>query len=171
MSDTVVGMTDIGAIRKYDGILYVRNNTAMTITLNTSEELFYITPKGTEEDCKILPKGSAMLSGFHRLLMRGSLTVSPDLEEFATEGALAAEAQRQSRLDAMTDALEPPSTDVDMVEKTCLISGKRVFQTRKDIKNLVPPLADEYKGREHEFVPVEKPDGSVDFHRATVTKE
>lgn len=171
MTTDVVGMTDIGAIRKYDGVLYVRNNTEFTVTLNTKEELFVLGAKGTSEECKIIPKASLMLSGFHRMLMRGELSVSPDYEDLATEAALRADSETDRYRAQVDDALEAPSTDVDMVEKKCLISGERVFQTRRDIKNLVPPLADAYKGREHEFVAVEKPDGSVDFRRVTVSKE
>lgn len=166
------GLTDIGAIRRFEDILYIRNNTPMAITLNTSEELFILGPKGSGEDIKILPKGPRMLPGFHKMLRTGDITVAPDLED-EIDAAYDYQDSLRSQQDDESDAmLEKPATDVDIIEKLCLVDGReRVFQSYREIKDLVPPLCPQHKGQEHLFIPQEKADGTVDFIRGTVTKE
>jgi len=165
------GMTDIGAIRKSEDVLYIRNNSMMAITLNTSEELFILGPKGSGDDIKVLPKGPTMLAGFHKFLREGLITVGPDLQDEIDAAYERQEELRAAQTDEVVAAMEKPATDVDMLEKECLICRDRVFQTQRDIKDLLPPLCSQHKGQEHQFIPQEKADGSVSFFRGTITKE
>lgn len=166
------GMTDIGEIRRSKDILYIRNNTPMAITLNSSKELFILGPKGSGDDIKILTEEPRMVPGFHRMLRAGDITVSPDLEDEIDAAYQRQEDINAQQVDDLGAMMEKPATDLDMVEKVCLVDGReRVFQTQREIKDLLPPLCPQHKGQEHLFIPQERADGTVTFTRGTITKE
>lgn len=164
----------IREIRQSDVTYFVKNNTSSRVTCSTVNPPLSLGPAGMGEDVAILPKAALDEPGFQRMWSQGKLTISDD--QRMEEEMIAAAATSQSRKDAemlkLSAEVEEPSSNRDLIEKTCLISGERVYQTVADIKNMVPPLAPAYKDRAHEFTPTVSQDGKgnevVSFARVTI---
>lgn len=167
----------IREIRTSDRTYFVRNNTRERISSSATEPPLSLGPAGMGEDVSILPKGVLDEPGFQRLWSAGKLTITddPSVEDEMIESAVANQARQDAEMAKLQGVIEEPSSNRDLIEKKCLISGETVYQTQADIKNMVPPLAPIYKDRAHEFVPSVSPDGKggeiVTFSKVTVEKE
>lgn len=146
-------------LRDFEGTLYVENLTANHVTCNdlATKRTFALGPAGRDDAIQVLPKEVAETAGFQRLWLRGAVAISadPSMQEkllLSAEARVRARADEQAKLQAV---MEPAPALRNLVERRCLISGERVFQTEQEVKDLVPPLAERYKDRAHEFVPTE----------------
>lgn len=165
-------------IRNSDKTYFVRNLTNERISSSLSEPPLSLGPKGHGEDVAILPKAVLDEPGFQRMWSAGKLAVSddPEIESEMIESAGIAQARQDEEYRRLTGEveIEEPYSNKELVEKTCLISGERVYQSQADIKNMVPPLAPEHKNRAHEFTPHvsqdEKGNEVVTFSRVTIEK-
>lgn len=167
----------IREIRTSDRTFFVRNNTRERISSSATEPPLSLGPAGMGEDVSILPKGVLDEPGFQRLWSAGKITITDDpaVEDEMIESAVANQARQDAEMAKLQGVIEEPSSNRDLMEKKCLISGETVYQTQADIKNMVPPLAPIYKDRAHEFVPSVSPDGkggeTVTFSKVTIEKE
>lgn len=163
-------------IRNSDKTYFVRNLTNERISSSLSEPPLSLGPKGHGEDVAILPKTVLDEPGFQRMWSAGKLAVSddPEIESEMIESAGIAQARQDAEMAKLAGGaeIEEPYSNKELVEKKCLISGERVYQSQADIKNMVPPLAPVYKDRAHEFTPTvsqdEKGDEVVEFNRVTI---
>ena len=161
-------------IRNSDKTYFVRNLTNERISSSLSEPPLSLGPKGHGEDVAILPKAVLDEPGFQRMWSAGKLTVTddPSVEDEMIESAVANQARQDAEMAKLQGVIEEPSSNRDLIEKKCLISGDTVYQTQADIKNMVPPLAPVYKDRAHEFTPTvsqdEKGNEVVKFNRVTI---
>lgn len=152
-------------LREFTGTLFVRNETPNTITHNTldkSQPPFILGAKGSDDSVQVLPKWVAEAPGFQRVWLRKLVTISDDPE---MENEIVFQAEKRTLAQAasvnQTQAVIQESASArSMVEEKCLISGERIFMTEADVKNQIPPLAERFKHRAHEFVPTEVPDGT-----------
>lgn len=168
----------IREIRTSDKTYFVRNNTTHRISSSASTPPLSLGPAGRGEDVAILPKAVIDEPGFQRLWSSGKLTITDDpaIEEEMVESAGANQERREAeRRKLLGDVeIEEPSSNRDLIEKTCLVSGERVYQTQVEVRNMVPPLAPAYKNRAHEFIPHPSRDAqgneSVTFSRVTIEK-
>lgn len=164
----------IREIKESGNTFYVRNNTRARIT-NGSPYLS-LGPAGLGDDVSILPKEILAQKGFQRLWATGKVSISDDssIENEIEEGAEAAQLRRQREYRKLVGGaqVEEPASNRDLIEKTCLITGERVYQSQADVKNMVPPLAPAHKNRAHEFTPTvsqdEKGNEVVKFSRVTI---
>lgn len=149
--------------RRYEGTLYVRNNSVHAVTCNTPEERFLLQPYGFPDDCKIMPRYCLDHAGFQKMVRKGHLTVSPDLEQYAIHGerALDNEQERhQAEIEALT---EENSSSKDLVQGSCLVCRETVFQTYADVQQLNPPLCSIHADRASHYLgtPVQNDDGTT----------
>jgi len=167
--------TTLKEMEKYEGTLYVRNNTPHAVSCNTKDQQFLLEPSGHDGSIQVMPKGCLTQSGFVKIWKRGDLTISPDLEDEASEASERVALAEKKRLDAISAMTEENASNKDLVEAKCLISGELVFQSQQDVNDLVPPLAERYKNRAYEFVPtqVQQPDGTVrtTFNRTQISTD
>lgn len=150
----------VDEMRKYEGALYVKNLTPSAVSANSKELQFNLDPG----EVKPLPKEALSFAGFIRMWKRGDLAFGgEELESESLDLMARDDAAHESRMAEIMDLTEENSSGKDLVEKECLISKETVFQSQKDIDNLVPPLAERHKNRAHEFSPtqVQLDDGSI----------
>ena len=166
----------IREIRTSEATYFFRNNTNNRLSCSTEKQYLSLGPAGRGEDVAILPKELLDQPGFQRLWAAGKVTISDDPameEEMIQASARNDELRDQAQRD-LQNIIEEPSSNRDLLERECLISGERVYQTYSDIKNMVPPLAPEHKSRAHEFTPHvsqdEKGNEVVTFSRVTIEK-
>ena len=179
MSDTAPQKTRsemIREIRTSDKTYFFRNETRTRLSCSTEKQAISLGPAGRGEDVAILPKELLDQPGFQRMWAAGKITVSddPKMEEEMIEAAATYSNRNKDAFSHLQAEVEEPSSNRDLTEKKCLVSGQRVYQTHIDIKNMVPPLAPEHKDRAHEFIPHVSQDEQgnevVTFSRVTVEK-
>lgn len=177
MSSTKSRSEMIREIRQSEATYFVRNNTPSRVTCSTVTPPLSLGPAGRGSDVTILPKAALDEPGFQRLWAQGKLTISDDqaMEEEMIASADRSEQLYQEQQANLTAQIEEPSSNRDLVEKKCLISGERIYQSVAEEKNMVPPLAPAYKDRAHEFTPTvsqdEKGNEVVRFSKVTIEKE
>ena len=151
-------------LRKFEGQLFVRNNTPMKVTCH--EKLgsvtidFELEPTGQPDSVGFLPKEALDVRGFQRLWMKGSVTISTDpeveneilmLNREAVDGSAAKHAEAMSVLTAS-------EVNKHIEEKWCLQCGDekmqrgRVFQNQAEVKAGKPPLCPAHTSLAHQFV-------------------
>lgn len=165
-------------IRTSDKTYFVRNLTNERISSSLSEPPLSLGPKGMGEDVAILPKAVLDEPGFQRMWSAGKLHITddPSVEGEMIEAAEATRIRQEAEMEKLAGGaqVEEPYSNKELVEKECLVSGERVYQSQADVKNMVPPLAPMYKDRAHEFVSHvsqdEKGNEVVTFSRVTVEK-
>lgn len=138
-------------MRKFEGTLFIRNNTNCTVTFNEQKEQFILGHKGSDSAIQVMPRRLLDMPGFQRMLMRGKVTVSPDLEEEATAGVMRATAEADRNLTAMHEAMQESPQNRDLVERECLVCHDRTFLTEIDVRDHVAPLCSQHKELEREF--------------------
>jgi len=163
-------------LQNFEGVLYVENLSMHHVTCNdlVTKRAFALGPKGSDNSIRTLPKEVAAQPGFQRLWMKGDVVIStdPSMQERIALAAQEQTLRQQARLDDLQAVVEAPSATRSLVERKCLISGERVFQTEQEVKDMVPPLAERYKDRASEFVATEVlKDGQPTLVWNTVTVE
>lgn len=165
-------------IRESDKVWFVKNNTKSHISSSFSEPPLSLGPAGKGGDVSILPKAVVDEPGFQHMWRAGKITVTddPSVEEEMVESMALAKERRKVEYSKLVGGaeVEEPSSNKDLIEKKCLVTGERVYQTQVEVKNMVPPLSPIYKDRAHEFVANvsqdEKGNEVVTFSRVTVEK-
>lgn len=163
-------------IRNSDKTYFVRNNTNGRISSSITEPPLSLGPSGMGEDVAILPKAILDEPGFQRMWSSGMVTVSDDpaIEEEMINSAATTQARQDEEYRRLTGEveIEEPSSNRELIEKKCLISGERVYQSQAEVKNMVPPLSPIHKDRAHEFIPHVSSDDQgnevVTFSRVTI---
>lgn len=166
----------IADIQDFDGVLYVENLTMNQVTCNdlATKRTFALGPRGSSSAVRTLPKDVAAEPGFQRLWLKGGVAIStdPNMQERIALAAVAQDERREQYLNEIQAVVEAPSATRNLVERRCLISGERVFQTEQEVKDMVPPLAERFQDRAHEFVATEvMKDGQSALVWNTVTVE
>lgn len=150
-------------LKRFEGTLYVRNNSLNAVTCNVDgQPRFLLEPHGLPGDCKVMPRHALDQAGFHKMIRKGHLTVSPDFAAHALEGdrrEIEAEERRDAELAAMT---EENSSRKDLIQKSCLVCQEPLFQTGADIAALNPPLCQIHEDRAADYLgtPVQNEDGT-----------
>lgn len=154
-------------LREMDETLFVRNEGPTALTCNSldkSRPPFILGPKGSDDSVQVLPKAVANEPGFQRAWMRGIVTISDDAN-LENELILQAEQRVVNQAQAVAGlgaTIEQPASARTMVPGKCLVSGETVFQTEKEVKEQVPPLAERFKDQTSEWIPTETmKDGQV----------
>lgn len=157
-------------LRQFEGQLFVQNNTPMKITfhekMGDKSVDFELDPAGEPDSLAFLPKLALDMRGLQKLWMRGSISIStdPDMEDqimLLNAQAIGISQQRQDEL--MGKQVES-NTAAQMEEKLCLECGRRnpqtgviergrVVQSRRAVKEGVPPLCPDHVGQAHMYVP------------------
>lgn len=141
----------LAEMRKSEETLWVKNLTGTTITCNTPKMTFQLSPAGTSDSIKVLPAEALAESGFQKLFLKGKITISTDMDDEAAELSVMSDAEQEERRKEIEVLVEESASSKDIAVQKCLISEQPVFQTPDEVKNLVPPLAEEFKHRAHEF--------------------
>jgi hypothetical protein len=157
-------------LRKYDGQLYIMNNTTQYITFREKRGDkvvdFELEPAGEPDSITFLPKEALDMRGLQKLWMRGSVTIStdPDMEDqimlLNAKAVGASEARMREIMGQTTEA----ANHRDLEEKLCLVCGRknpvsgvvergRVLHTRRQTKEGTPPLCPEHTDQAHNYVP------------------
>jgi hypothetical protein len=168
-------------LRKYDGQLFVQNNTPMKITfhekMGDKSVDFELDPAGDPDSIAFLPKLALDMRGLQKLWMRGAITIStdPDMEEQIMLMNAQAVGASDARMQEMLGIQTPNANIKDLEEKACLACGRRnpqsgvieqgrVMQTRRQVKDGTPPLCSAHVGQENSFVPRLVSDDKGDTH-------
>jgi hypothetical protein len=155
---------------KDGGQLFIQNLTPMKITfkerMGDKYVDFELDPAGEPDSLAFLPSLALDMRGLQKLWMRGSIIISTDPEMEDQIMLMNAQAVGASdvRLKEMLGLTTENNNHKDLVEQMCLISGRRnpqtgvieqgrVWQTRREIKDGIPPLAPEHKHLANQFVP------------------
>ena len=147
----------LAEFRAYEGTLFVINTGPTLVTCNTKEVQFQLGPVDGDDNVKALPKELLSVAGFQKLWMRGVLIITADeaVEEKMMSNTLQKVADLDADQDRLVSLMEKSSTGRDLEETVCLYSGQKIFQSIQDKKDMVPPLADEYKHMAAQYVPTE----------------
>jgi len=162
---TAPSIRTIHELKKYDGPLYIANNTPFKITcrdnIGDTRVDFELEAQGHPDSVMILPKGALDVRGIQKMWLNGEVTVSTD-EAMSDQIALlfnqAAQTPEQ-RLNNIMERGEGETLEVDtrsasskgLAERPCLQCGSidretgviergRVIQTMQDVNEGVPPL-------------------------------
>lgn len=168
----------IHELRKYDGPLYIANNTLNLITLH--EQIgdgrvdFELAPKGEPDSVMMMPKLALEVRGIQKLWISGDITVSTDdsMEEKITLLLNQSIRAPQERLDAIMShssegesvQLAESASNKALSEQACLECGHtdpttgvvtrgRVIQSVRDINEGVPPLCPVHAGQSTQWTP------------------
>lgn len=165
MSETMT----LPQLRGFDGQLFIKNNTAMKVTFheNFGDKRidFELDPAGEPDSIAFLPKLALDMRGLQKLWMRKSISISTDPEmenEIMLLNAAQVGASEQRMREIMGSQTENESY-LDLEEKACLSCGQRspegvisrgrVLQSRRQVKEGLPPLCPEHAHEAHMFVP------------------
>lgn len=154
-SRTLPKKPTISDLRRFDGTLYAKNMTGNGVSANSSDIQFSLEPTGNDGSIKVLPRQVLDIAGFVKMWSRGLIEIGDDLGDEAIADADRRDSLHTARMAEIAGMTEENSTDRDLVERKCVISGKTVYQSMQEIRDLVPPLADEHKKRAHEFTPTQ----------------
>ena len=163
-------MMTLPELRKFEGQLFVMNNTPSFMTFHESlgdkRVDFELQPAGEPDSIGFLPKLALDMRGLQKLWMKGSITIStdPEMEDQIMLMNAKSVGASQQRMNEILGLQTENASHRDMTEKTCLVCGKvnaqtgviergRVIQSRRDIKDGVPPLCAEHTDQSHTFVP------------------
>jgi hypothetical protein len=156
-------------LRKFEGQLFVMNNTPMKITFHEAigdkRVDFELDPAGESDSIGFLPKLALDMRGLQKLWMKGSISISTDPEmedQIMLLNAQAVGASEARMREIMGHTTEPGNAR-DLVEKACLVCGRRnpqsgvlergrVLQSRRQEKEGVPPLCSEHADQSRRFV-------------------
>jgi len=159
-------------LREFEGQLFIQNNTPHKVTFHErmGEKWvdFELDPAGDPDSVAFLPKLALDMRGLQKLWMRGSVTISsdPEMEEQILLLNAAAVGASEQRMAEIMGTQVSSNVTAQLEEKTCLVPGcavrnpqtqvierGRVIQSRRDIKDGIPPLCPEHQGEAHTFVP------------------
>jgi hypothetical protein len=167
---TPVKSMTLPELRKFEGQLFIANNTPMKVTFH--ERLgdkwvdFELDPAGEPDSIAFLPKLALDMRGLQKLWMKGSISISTDPEmedQILLLNAAAVGASEQRMREIMGLQVENASHR-DLEEKLCLVCGRkntvtgvvergRVMQSRRQVKDGMAPLCPEHQDSERMFVP------------------
>lgn len=156
-------------LRKFEGQLFISNNTKMLITVHEKigdkQVDFELDPAGEPDSIAFLTKLALDVKGLQKLWMKGAVSIStdPDMENtimlMNAQSVGASEQRMQEILGYQTEN----DNHRDLEEKTCLVCGRRnsegaiergrVLQSRHQVKKGEPPLCPEHVSETHKFVP------------------
>ena len=165
-------MDQIRSLVKEGTSLFIRNNTKATVTINDDNGRMEVGHKGSSSSVMPLPAAKLNLPGLQRMIRKGLVDVGPfeDFQDSWEESEQVAE--EATDISDFQVTVESDISKKDLVEKECLITGKKVFQTQEEVKNDKPPLHESVSHLEREFVVrhVENPDSghTVTWDRVTI---
>lgn len=162
----------ITEFQKWEGPIYAENVCGKRVSCNEPnlDVSFWLWPKGSlqGDSIMVIPPKALSVPGFRRLVLRGHVLLSTDIE--LMEAKIDALAQGQvgyedDRRNSVMQMLGESNADKDLVETTCLISNEKIWQTVRDQQDGIPPLADRFKDRAREFLAtkVVKDDGTSNY--------
>lgn len=159
-------------LRKYEGQLFIQNNTANKITFH--ERMgdkwvdFELDPAGEPDSVAFLPKLALDMRGLQKLWMKGTIKISSDPEMEDAIMLLNAQAVgvSEQRMKTMLGQQTEANTNANLIEKECLVKGcayrnpqtnvierGRVIQSRRQDKDGIPPLCSNHLDQASFFVP------------------
>jgi hypothetical protein len=198
MTSATQNLKTIHELRKYEGPLYIQNNTPTRVhcheKLGEGQVDFELDPAGGPDSVMMVPKLALEVRGIQKMWLRGDLTVSTD-ESMEDQIALLLNRDvkaPQDRLDAILStggdqaklSVEAPSNTKALVERPCLECGQRdrisgvitngrVVQNLHDVKEGLAPLCEVHLGLAPQFVarPVQDDQGNTtwDFDKVSLT--
>ena len=167
-TDTPRAMT-LPELRKFDGQLFIMNKTPMKVTFH--EKMgekgvdFELDPAGEPDSITFLPKLALDMRGLQKLWMKGAVAIStdPEMEEqIMLLNAASVGASEQRMREIMGLQTENNNTR-DITETMCLVCGRRsregviergrVMQSRRQVKEGIPPLCPEHLDQSSQYVP------------------
>jgi hypothetical protein len=168
-------------LRKYEDQLFIQNLTPMKITfhekMGDKSVDFELDPAGEPDSIAFLPKLALDMRGLQKLWMRGSVTIStdPEMEQQIMLMNAQAVGASDARMQEMLGIQTPNANIKDLLEKSCLVCGRRnpqsgvieqgrVMHTRRQDKDGVPPLCGAHVGQENNWVPRLVPDDKGETH-------
>lgn len=164
-------------LRKFDGQLFIMNKTALKITfhekMGDKSVDFELDPLGEPDSITFLPKLALDMRGLQKLWMRGSVAIStdPEMEEqimlLNAQSVGASEARMREIMGLQTEnANHRDITEALCIGKTAtgqqcgirnpqtlVVDRGRVLQSRRQVKEGIPPLCPEHQDQAHNFVP------------------
>lgn len=143
-------MRTIRELRESKEPIYAKNKTRSIITANDSTSRFELLPDSVQS----LPKEKLNLPGILNLIRQGSLEVGleEDFEEELQMGIQTYQEAKKAQEEELDSQITENRSSKDLIERTCLITNKKVFQSMEDIKKGVPPLDESVQHRSGEFV-------------------
>lgn len=164
-------------LRKFDGELFIQNNTANKITFH--ERLgdkwvdFELDPVGEPDSVAYLPKLALDMRGLQKLWMKGAITIStdPEMEDQIMLLNAKAVGVSDARLAEMMGKQTENANHRDITELLCIaktatgvqcgqrdpqtgvVHRGRVLQNRRQVKDGTPPLCADHQDQRHQFVP------------------
>jgi hypothetical protein len=157
-------------LRKFDGQLFIQNNTAKFITfrdrIGDKTVDFELEPAGEPDSITFLPKLALDMRGLQKLWMRGAVTIStdPEMEDQIMLANAQAVGVSEQRMREIMGKQTENEAHKDLEERPCLVCGAkdrttgvitrgRVLQNRRAVKEGVPPLCEAHQDAKHQFVP------------------
>lgn len=122
-------------------------------------------PKDDPHGMDIQEVPEAMLKKPHlaRVVRAGTLRVVP-ADEVESLQEVAWSREEQTRKDSevdLSEVLDAPNADRDIMQFECLVSGEPVFMSQGDAR-VKPPLAEKFQHLADEFIAIPDPTGKVD---------
>jgi len=157
-------------LRRYEGTIYAENNTCKPTTVNEPERevRFQLGPKGRTDSIAILPPRAFDVPGFLRLVQRGDVTLSTDIDVMETKLAVLAGDQTlmdEHKKTELMGMVDESNSSRDLIQVECLVSKEKIYQRVEDFKSGLPPLADRYKHLASQFISSKTDDGKFAFTR------
>lgn len=144
-------LKELHELRKSGEPIYAKNKTRTTITANDDRGRFELGPAGSEDSVKQIPNEKLGLSGLQALIRKGDVEVGRE-EIFVESLRSSDDIEKNTSHTGLDVVVEEDKSSKDLVEKTCLITGKKVFQTVEEVRSEVPPLHPTVADRAGEFV-------------------
>jgi hypothetical protein len=156
-------------LRKFDGQLYIANNTPHKITFH--ERLgdkwvdFELDPAGEPDSIAFLPKLALDMRGLQKLWMKGAVSISedPELENQIMLLNARSVGASEARLAEIMGKTTENANHRDITEALCLVCGSRnregviergrVMLSRRQVKDGTAPLCSEHLSESHRYVP------------------
>lgn len=157
-------------LRNFEGQLFIKNNTPNFMTFHEpvgdKRVDFDLEPVGEPNHIAFLPKLALEVPGLQRLWMKGSVTISTDPEVEDQIMLLHAKSvgASEERMQEIMGTKSESNVHNQIEERECLVCGKtnpqtkviergRVLQSRRQVKEGIPPLCPEHQDKESQYVP------------------
>lgn len=167
-------------LRDFEGQLFIMNNTFAKITfrdkIGEKSVDFELDPAGEPDSIGFLPKLALDMRGLQKLWMKGSVTIStdPDMENQIMLLNAQAVGASEARMAEIMGKTTENANYRDLEEKLCLACGRknregvvergRVLQSRREVKDGIPPLCPEHKDDAWKYTPRQVSDDKGNTH-------
>lgn len=149
-----MSLIKLNAALNHGGHIMAKNNTRRQVNIEHSGERVELAPAERDGSIQVITKPMAMLKGVRKMVSTGELEVdimenmTKLMEDFSQDG----QAIKEFASNNNVPKVEVSTDEGSLYERTCLVTGRKVFQTKEQVRNGEPPLDNSVSHMSDQFI-------------------